>query len=1021
MKDKLLNVYFENTPNPFIIFDSNGNVVANNRASQLAFHYLQNGELSVNFNIREYLNRYFDFETYFQRAKNGENVSFEYNFKTSNGLEFWYVCSVIPIKTAENQIDNYIISAVEISDRKQEEQKLLQAEQLHFSILNSLNDLIIVIDSHLCVEFYNTMFDDIVKFYNPTNSVIGQKISQALPFFTPQSIEEFEQIIELSVSYSYHKELIIADKLYSCEIKKIPVVEKQKVIRIVTVIHDVTISKKIEKELQISEEKYRHLAENSNDVIWIMDLHFNTKYMSPSVFKHLGFTPEEYLSLTADKRLPPESMQLAQKVLTTEYLRVKNKEVDIKNHSAVFEMLHKHKNGTYMWGEVSFSFLSDESGNIIGLHGITRNINERKRSEESNIQMLNQIQQQSEIQRILISQIPAKIYLKDSNCVYLSVNQQFADSVSLTPPQIVGKTVFDIFPPSVAHQYQNYDQQVLSSGEAILNSVEMKTNKDGYIFWESTSKVPYFDTTGKVVGLVGITWDITDLKRTEHEMEQAKNSVEKANQIKSEFLANISHEIRTPMNTILGFAELLNDNLDLHPNLGEYVRGIYSSSRNLLAIINDLLDLSRIEAGRMDLHYEVFALHSFFNELTTTYLRKANDKGLQFRFFLDQTLPSHIIFDETRLRQILINLIDNAMKFTSEGNVTVSVKSSKIKKSNEKHFAGLIIEVLDSGIGIPLEQQKLIFEPFRQRIGQSQQQYGGTGLGLAITKRLTDILGGTISLVSTLGKGSIFKIDFPEVEISIATEKASTEKLKYQKCKFHNATILLVEDEEMNRKVVKDYLLKSNLKIDEASNGREALLYLRNNMPNLILMDMRMPVLDGYETIRIIRQNPKFNSVPIIALTAWAMYEQRNKINEVSNGFLSKPLLRNELYAMLQRFLPFDSEENANLPKLEISQSFLDEFLLSKNNFHFSIEFFQFINQHALPKYHEIRKLQSFDETGEFAEFILELATRYNYTPLQNYAKTLLEYARSFDSAKMCEHLNKFTEISNILLAKEQY
>ncbi|MDM8563255.1 ATP-binding protein, partial [Candidatus Marithioploca araucensis] len=398
-----------------------------------------------------------------------------------------------------------------------------------------------------------------------------------------------------------------------------------------------------------------------------------------------------------------------------------------------------------------------------------------------------------------------------------------------------------------------------------------------------------------------ISMNITEHKQAEIALIQAKEEADSANRAKSEFLANMSHEIRTPMNAVIGFSEILASKVTDKQHKS-YLNSIQTAGKSLLTLINDILDLSKIEAGRLDIQYEPVNPQIIFTELQQIFTLKMAEKNLELIMEIDKSLPLALILDETRLRQILLNLIGNAVKFTDSGYIKLCAN----QETNTNHI-DLIIAVEDSGIGIPADQQALIFESFRQQDGQSTRQYGGTGLGLAITKRLVEMMNGEISVKSNTGKGSRFEITLREVEVAHTIQDVKQDNaFDLNNITFEKAQVLVVDDIESNRHLIEEYLSPVNLEVISAENGENALLFAEEYHPALILMDIKMPEMDGYEATRRLKDNPNTADIPIIALTASAALDEKAKTEAHGfDGFLSKPVNISDLLSELSRYLKY--------------------------------------------------------------------------------------------------------------------
>src|SRR5437867_2969709 len=506
-------------------------------------------------------------------------------------------------------------------------------------------------------------------------------------------------------------------------------------------VEDITERKRAEQAVRDSEVLYHSLVESLPQNIFRKDRAGRFTFGNARFCAELRRPLEEIIGKTDFDLFPKE--------LAEKYQRDDQR---VMETGAPFDAVEEHRTPDRgkIYVQVIKTPLYDASGNVLGIQGMFWDVTERKKMEVA-------LAYERDLLRALLDNIPDNIYFKDTQSRFVKVGQALARKFGLQDPEeAVGKTDFDFFTAEHAQAAYEDEQFIGRTGQPIIGKMEKETWHDGRVTWGLTTKMPFRDKDGKIIGTFGVTKDITQLKETERELAEARDVALESARLKSEFLANMSHEIRTPMNGIIGMTGLLMDT-DLSDDQRDFAETIRSSADALLTIINDVLDFSKIEAGKLSIESISFDLRDIVESTVELLAERAEVKAIELASWVLDDVPRHLRGDPGRLRQVLTNLVGNAIKFTEHGEVVVRVT----KENETEERVTIRCAVTDTGIGIPGEAQDKLFQAFTQADGSLTRRYGGTGLGLAISKQLVELMGGRIGMESTPGAGSTFWFVLP--------------------------------------------------------------------------------------------------------------------------------------------------------------------------------------------------------------------------------------------------------------------
>jgi len=625
---------------------------------------------------------------------------------------------------------------------------------------------------------------------------------------------------------------------------------------------------------------------------------------------------------------------------------------------------------------------------------------------------------------VILDNITRRVYWKNLDGLIIGGNRVFAGDVGLTDPEeLKGKRESDLWKrKEVADLFERMTAEISKTTEPKIEITTSIIDNSGALKWLTIDCTPLTKSEDNITSILFTYKDVTIQKQIEDELrnskceaEKARDAAEKTNQALNLFIANMSHDIRTPMHNIFGYVDLLEKQLKGEQEKG-YIWVIKSNSNLLLQLLNNILDLSKIRAGKLDLIDEPVDIRTALADVNRSFLIRVEEKKLDFNIIIDTGFPQIIYLDGARLKQVLMNLVGNAVKFTESGHVTLAVKLCSTREEDSTIDFTIIVE--DTGRGIDPGKIKEIFEPFAQENGSISFNYGGSGLGLSISKGLVELMGGTIQAESEQGKGSLFRMDFKNIEIKL-NETVSTGKqtlADIESIVFEKKTVLVVEDDIQSREFLKQYLQDYAFEVIEAEDGMQGVEYAQKYHPALILMDMKMPVMSGFEAVKRIKAVKELKAIPIIALTAHALKEEEEEIRALGcNGFLRKPASRIQLVKELAEHLPHKRKDLAESMPL-VSASPEEEFVLRLDQFpaipRENIEpLIAALGKNFLGKCQDIQKSLIIKDARNFALQIKGLGTNSGAEILINWADRILTDIQLVNINKVASAIAVFPRI----------
>jgi len=854
-----------------------------------------------------------------------DTYALEKRFIRKDGAVIWTSLSVSCIRKPDGAVDYFVALLQDITNRKRAEDELRQSEAQYRLLTEHMVDVVWTMNPALQFTYVSPSVERL-RGYTP-QEVMVQTPAETL---TPASLELMQAGLaammpllaqgtaarHLPPSY-YELEQPRKDgsTVWTEAVIKLLFAADGAFAGFLGVSRDISARKQAEAALRASEEKYRFLTESMRDVIWTLDVEtLRFLYVSPSVTALRGYTPEEILAEPMDAALTPEGAAHIRSLIGARAEAFVANEAQGQPQYYVEELEQPCKDGSSVWTEVVTVYWRNRNTSRIEVHGVTRDISERKAAED-------RLRETRDYLDSLITYASAPIIVWDANFLITRFNHAFEELAGLPADAAIGQPLDILFPAERRHDIMAIIHRTLAGEQWKTVEIPIYDRKHGAVktvLWNSANIIGQDGQTVRATIAQGI--DITARKLADEALRAANlqlaesnaaleqaiaranelaQKAEAANIAKSEFLANMSHEIRTPMNGVIGMIGLLLDT-DLTPEQRRYAETVRSSAESLLAVINDILDFSKIEAGKLDLELLDFDLESLLDDFATTLALRAHEKGLELLCSADPNAPTRLRGDPGRLRQALTNLAANAIKFTEAGEVVIRVSLV----TEDEPTALLRFTVTDTGVGIPAEKLGLLFNKFTQVDASTRRRYGGTGLGLAISKQLAELMGGAIGVDSQEGAGSTFW--FTARFAKQPASRALTEKLTAD---LHGVRVLIVDDNATNREILVKRLSAWGMRPAEAPDGPGALQALHQALAHgepyqVAIVDMQMPGMDGEALGRVVKADPRLAATQLVMMTSLVSSGEARRLQQIGfAAYLTKPARIQELQDLLATIL----------------------------------------------------------------------------------------------------------------------
>ncbi|SDH69175.1 PAS domain S-box-containing protein [Flavobacterium omnivorum] len=846
-------------------------------------------------------------------------INFENRYRKKDGNYLWFDWHATP-----NRVTGKIYAiARDITEQKKAKELLTQSEEHNRFIMNSSPNSIVTINSFKKITFWNLQAETVFGWKK--EEVLGKNMIDLL--IPSRYRDTWNKVIDKypkNEKNPYCNQLLELTLLHKTGNEfygetSITLIVQDGIRYYSGFIQDITKRKEAENQLTHSENRNKLIMNASLNAIIMIDIKGIITFWNQNAEIIFGWNSEEVLGKELSKIIIPNQYVEAHHRGMKHYLRtgegaVLNKPLD---------MMALNRKGIEF--PVEMSIIPVNENNQVFFCAFIQDVSEKKTAE--NIRKIQEEKFQNVITHMNLGLIEV-----DNNEIIKYANQSFAAIIGYEISELVGRNLIDFFDSQDNLDILTSKIKLRQQGVSDIYQIPIK-KKSGELRWLTISGAPNYDSKGNVIGSIGIHLDVTDQKKLESDLEKEKTNALKSSKAKEVFLANMSHEIRTPLNAIVGFLREL-DKLELTGLQKDYINNCSIASKHLLAIINNILDISKIESGEMSLESVDFVFEKSISNVTTVLHPMLKQKGLDFNITISKEIANVLVGDAMKLQQILYNLVGNAIKFTSTGSISINCEVVDDSTFSQK----LKISISDTGIGMESSFVSTIFNKFSQEDIETNRKYGGTGLGLSITKELVELMGGTIEIESEKNRGTTIYLylNYPKS----GTENTADLNIIKPVIRLKNISILLVEDNYFNRLVVQNTLQYYNCEVTEAENGLEAVEILKNRTFDIILMDIQMPLMGGIEAVLIIRNELNL-STPIIALTANAFKTEIDKCKKAGmNDYVVKPfdevvLLQTIVkYTINKNGIPsLDNEMNPNQPLYNLnflhnSSSGDDEFVV---------------------------------------------------------------------------------------------